>query len=137
MKTTVDSVKWISFSQYFANGTLSVFQWDADGVPFPIARVFTISGVPAGDQRANHAHRACAQLLVCLSGSVEITVNDGSAAKHERISADGKGLLIPPLLWNSVTFENPETVLAVFCDEVYDERDYIRDWNEYLALKSP
>jgi WxcM-like, C-terminal len=134
--TTIRSIRWIQFWQHDQNGVLSVFPANnPQGVPFPIARIFTITGVPAGTKRANHAHRACSQLHVCLSGSVEVLLNDGYEAVSLAVKHDAKGLLIPPLLWNTVTFENASTVLIVICDEPYDAGDYIRNWDDYLRLK--
>ena len=89
----------------------------------------------AGATRADHAHRGCSQLLACLSGRVAVEINDGHEIAHETVLPDGGCLLIPPMLWNRVTFEGPATVLAVFCDELYEESDYIRNWDEYLRLK--
>jgi hypothetical protein len=133
--TTIRSPRRIRFWQHHDNGELTVFPSGSAGVPFPILRVFTIAGVSASGNRANHAHRACSQMLACLSGRVEVTINDSYDIATEALAPDGIGLLIPPLLWNSVTFEGPSTVLAVFCDELYDEADYVRDWDEYVRLK--
>lgn len=108
---------------------------DPTGVPFPIARVFTIAGVPTKGRRADHAHRWCSQLLVCFNGAVEVKIDDGAATTTIALTDNGEGLLIPPVLWNSVTFDGPSTVLAVFCDEAYDPADYLRDRAEYLRLK--
>jgi hypothetical protein len=135
-KTTIGSIRWIQFRQLNRHGVLSVFEGnDPHGVPFPIARVFTIAAVPSGGRRGNHAHRHCSQLLVCLSGGIEVFLDDGLDMTSIAVKADAKALLIPPLLWNTVMFKNPSTVLMVFCNEPYDPGDYIRDRDEYLRLK--
>lgn len=134
MTPMISSLRRIAFTRYHADGVLTVFPTGSDGVPFPILRVFTITGVSNQGKRANHAHRRCAQMLACLAGHVAVSVNDGREVVMEALAADGTGLLIPPMLWNTVTFEGPSTVLAVFCNELYDEADYIRDWDEYLRL---
>jgi hypothetical protein len=114
-------------------GVLTVFPGDDPaGVPFPIARVFTITGVARGGSRGNHAHRVCTQLVTCLAGEVEVAVDDGRQTRNVVLSDAGTGLLIPPGLWNSITFAGPETLLAVFCDRPYEESDYIRDRGEFL-----
>lgn len=135
-ETGISSVRWIDFWQLEHHGLLSVFPGnDPAGVPFPIARVFTISGVPSGGRRANHAHRTCAEVLVCVAGRLEVTVRGGddNAGKFE-LKNDGRGLLIPPLNWITVIFEDPRTVLLAICDALHDEADYVRDWKEYLEL---
>ncbi len=125
----------ICFDQYRADGVLTVYPEGDGGVPFGIRRVFTIAGVPANCRRGKHAHRRCSQLHACLAGRVNVEITNGTKEVIESLSANGSALLIPPMLWSSIIFEGPSTVLAVFCDALYDETDYIRDWDEYLRLK--
>jgi len=132
---TVDSVRLIRFWQHDSGGVLTVFPGGEDGVPFPVRRIFSITGVPAGGRRANHAHRRCTQLHACVAGRVDIHLNDGTRSRDMELAADGMGLMVPPLLWSSLVFEHPGTALIVICDELYDEADYIRDWQEFLLLK--
>lgn len=134
--TSFASPTRIRFWQHHANGDLTVFPEGEAGVPFPIFRVFTIAGVSAGGRRANHAHRRCTQMLACLAGGVTVEIADGRTTRREVLKPDGESLLIPPLLWNSVYFDSPETVLAVFCDRLYEEEDYLRDWDEYMRLRN-
>jgi oxalate decarboxylase/phosphoglucose isomerase-like protein (cupin superfamily) len=132
------AVRWIQFRQYAHNGVLSVFAGDdPDAVPFPIARVFTIVDVSAGGERGNHAHRKCSQLLVVLKGTARVLINDSADTVSHSLKPDGKGLLVPPGLWNTVVFESAQTVVMVICDEAYDPGDYIFDWNEYLLMRRP
>jgi hypothetical protein len=133
--TTIRSLRRIAFGEHPDDGTLTAFEVEPEGVPFRLLRVFTVAGVSAGGRRGNHAHRACTQLLACLSGEATVGVHDGEAEITETLTPDGTALLIPPLLWNSVWFRDPGTVLAVFCDELYDPGDYLVDWDEYLAAK--
>ena len=133
---TVQAMRRIAFRQHHADGTLTVFPADRKGVPFSIRRVFTITGVSPQGVRGNHAHRECSQLLACLSGQVTVIVHDGFETALETLNNDGVSLLIPPMLWNTVKFDGPSTVLAVFCDELYAASDYIRDWSEYTQLKA-
>lgn len=134
-RSTIHSLRTVRFAQHAGDGVLTVFHEGADGVPFPTLRVFTVAGVAAGGRRGNHAHRACTQLLACLAGRVAVRIHDGAQETSVTLCDDGKALLIPPWLWNTVVFEGPDTVLAVFCDQLYDPDDYVRDWNEYLAVK--
>ena len=131
--TTVDALREVAFRRHAADGVLTVFAGDDPaGVPFTIRRVFTISGVSPGGRRGRHAHRACSQLCVCLTGRVDIRIDDGRNARAITLDSSGLGLLIPPGLWNEVTFAGTDTVLAVFCDEPYSEADYMRDRAEFL-----
>lgn len=134
--STVADVREVAFSQHVGSGSLTVYPGsDVHGVPFAIARLFAISGVPAGGSRGRHAHRACSQLCVCLAGRVEIRVDDGVRMRSFVLDDPSRGLLIPPWLWNEVVFAGPDTVLIVFCDEPYDEHDYIRDRTAFIRGK--
>jgi UDP-2-acetamido-3-amino-2,3-dideoxy-glucuronate N-acetyltransferase len=133
--TTIRSLRRIAFAQHLDDGALTAFEVEPAGIPFQLVRVFTVAGVSANGRRGNHAHRACTQLLACLSGEVTIKVHDGETVVSKTLAPDGTALLIPPLLWNSVWFRDPATVLAVFCDEPYDPGDYLVDWDEYLEAK--
>jgi dTDP-4-dehydrorhamnose 3,5-epimerase-like enzyme len=135
-QASVHSLRRIAFWQHHADGTMTVFPSGENGVPFSIVRMFSITGVSAGGRRGNHAHRGSSNILACLAGRVEVRIDDGFEVVTEALTSDGSCLLIPPLLWNSVAFEGPSTVLAVFCDELYDEADYLRDWDEYIRIKT-
>lgn len=135
--TTIDSLQRIAFEQHLDDGVLTVYEGKPLGVPFQIVRVFTVAGVSANGRRGNHAHRDCTQLLACLAGETTVSVHDGAVEVSETLTADGAALLIPPMLWNSVRFRDPGTVLAVFCDRPYEPGDYLVDWDEYLRAKAP
>src|SRR5262249_41639598 len=132
---TIKSLRRISFGQYRADGVLTVYPENKDGIPFRVLRVFTVAGVSANGVRGNHAHRSCSQMLACLAGQVNVEIKDGFDTTTDRLVGAGAALLLPPMLWNSVAFEGPSTVLLVFCDESYDEFDYLRDWSGYVQLK--
>lgn len=134
--TTIDSLQRIAFEQHLDDGVLTVFEAEPSGVPFQIVRVFTVAGVSANGRRGNHAHRDCTQLLACLAGETTVTIHDGASEVSEILAANGGALLIPPMLWNSVWFRDPESVLAVFCDRPYEPGDYLVDWDEYLRAKA-
>ncbi len=131
----VHCVRQIKFSEHHDDGVLTVFPVEENGVPFPILRVYTLTGIPAHARKANHAHRECSKLGVCLSGKVNILVKDGAEEKGITLCANGIGMLIPPLLWTSVSFESPSTVLAMFCDTAYEPSDYIHSWSEYMKIR--
>ena len=100
-------------------------------IPFPIKRFFAITNVKAGDIRGQHAHKKLNQVLVCLSGAVEVNLNDGRRSWSETLDQPGSALHIPPMIWAQQTYGNPSTVLLVFCDEKYQESDYLRNFEEF------
>ncbi len=136
-RTTIASLATIRFQQHDGKeGSLTVIPDDGpNGLGIVIRRVFTITNVPAGGIRGNHAHRDCTQVVVCLRGRVSIEVDDARSSIMVMLENAGEGLSIPPGLWNKLTLEGPDTVLAVFCDQPYTETDYLRDREEYEVFK--
>jgi len=105
------------------------------GLGITVRRVFTVTEVPAGGIRGDHAHRDCSQVVVCLRGAVRIVIDDGRDAITVSLGGSEEALFIPPGLWNHLTFEGPDTVVAVFCDQPYKESDYLRDRAAYQTYK--
>jgi hypothetical protein len=132
---SIHSVKRILFQRFETHGNLTVFESAENSVPFEIRRAFAITDAPAGVSRADHAHRKCSQLLVCLGGAVSVKLLDGEHQTIETLSNDGLGILVPPMIWNSVRFESAGTVLLVYCDQHYEDDEYIRDWDAFLSEK--
>ena len=81
--------------------------------------------------RGNHAHKICQQLLVCVSGEIEVICDDGLNQRIYRLSEMGKGLLIPPGIWASEKYINEGSVLMVLCDQAYEKNDYIFNYEEF------
>jgi dTDP-4-dehydrorhamnose 3,5-epimerase-like enzyme len=100
-------------------------------VPFEIARVYHLYDVPGGAVRGGHAHRACEEMLVAVSGSFEVIVDDGVAKKRTRLSRSHTGLLLPPMIWRELVDFSTGSVCMVLASALYDEEDYIRDYGEY------
>lgn len=135
INTKIDSIEAIQFNQIKNSGDLTVFPITKSGTTIPVNRIFTISNVPVGGFRGNHAHRNCTQLVVCLNGCIELEITDGTQNKIIILTSAQNGILIPPGLWNKLKFIAPDTVLMVLCDELYDPEDYIRDWDEFIKIK--
>ncbi|MGD0420711.1 MAG: FdtA/QdtA family cupin domain-containing protein [Xanthobacteraceae bacterium] len=103
-------------------------------VPFAISRLFTLRG-PAGAERGEHAHRLCSQFMLCVHGAVDVICDDGREPRPFRLDRGNLGLLVPPMIWNTVIFRRADSVLIVLCDRGYEPDDYIRDRGEFLALR--
>lgn len=100
-------------------------------IPFPIKRVFYIYDVPGGETRGAHAHRECAEVLIAVSGSLEIRLTDGAKEKSYRLNRANRGLLIPPGTWRTLHDFTTGTVVVALCSREYEEEDYIRDYEEF------
>ena len=106
----------------------------ASTVPFAIERVFTLRA-PLGAIRGEHAHRRCTQLIVCVHGAVDIMSDDARDRRTFALDRSNLGLLVPPTIWNQITFRQDNSVLMVLCDRHYQEDDYIRFYSDYLEFR--
>ncbi len=136
-RNTISSLRVIDLQQHARDGGVLTVIPDtgSNGLGITVRRVFTVTDVPSGGVRGDHAHRDCTQVVVCLQGSVSIRVDDGKEAVTVLLDNASKALSIPPGLWNHLTFAGPETVIAVFCDQPYTDADYLRDRSAYMIYK--
>ena len=131
----VNSVRTVYLPSYRRDGGEIVVAEVAANVPFAIVRVFTIKA-PMGAERGKHAHRQCSQFMICVSGAVEIVCDDGCDRRSFILDRSDMALMVPPTLWNSVTFRESGSVVTVLCDRPYEEWDYIRDYSAFLAYRT-
>lgn len=102
-------------------------------LPFAPQRCFLVYAVPGAEVRGEHAHKRCAQFLVCVHGHVRALVDDGSARAEYRLDRPDIGLYVPPGIWGTQYGYSPDAVLMVLASEPYDASDYIRDYAEFRA----
>ncbi len=114
-------------------GSLCVIEGQRD-TDFPIARVYYIFGTQAGVARGFHAHRALQQLAVCVSGSCTMTLDDGRDRRSFVLDRPDMGVTIGPMIWREMHDFSDDAVLMVLADKQYDEADYIRNYDEFLAM---
>lgn len=103
-------------------------------VPFKIARVYHVYATRPGTTRGLHAHRALNQLAVAVAGSCTMLLDDGAAQVEVRLDDPATGLTLPPMVWHEMKDFSPDCVLMVLADAAYDEGDYIRDYEQFLAI---
>jgi hypothetical protein len=100
-------------------------------VPFDIARVYYLYDVPGGAERGGHAHRALSQLIVAMSGSFDVVLNDGTKTRRIHLNRSYNGLYICPMIWRELDNFSSGAVCMVLASNRYDEADYFRDYSEY------
>ncbi len=116
-------------------GALSASDFSAL-IPFSINRFFIVHGVSMGVERGGHAHHVCHQYLICTSGSVEVTLDNGLEQKVITLSTPSQGLYIPPKIWALQKYKSANSSLLVFASHSYDPEDYLLTYSDYLrALK--
>jgi UDP-2-acetamido-3-amino-2,3-dideoxy-glucuronate N-acetyltransferase len=104
-------------------------------LPFPVVRYFLVFGVPSREIRGEHAHRTLDQFLVCVHGNCSVRLFDGDASEEVLLNRPDLGLHVPPMVWATEYKYSADAVLMVLGSDIYREEDYIRDLDEYLALK--
>lgn len=103
-------------------------------VPFEIKRAYYLYDVPGGAARAAHGHRRLHQLMISMSGSFDVTLDDGRTRKLFHLNRSYYGLYIPPMMWRDLDNFSSGAVCMVLASDYYDENDYFRDYEEFLAV---
>ena len=102
-------------------------------VPFEIRRVYYVFGTKDGVARGFHAHRQLQQLAVVVSGACDMVLDDGEKRVTLRLDSPDAGITLPPMVWHEMANFTPDCVLLVLAEDLYDEADYIRDYDRFLA----
>lgn len=100
-------------------------------VPFEIRRVYYITGMNFDRPRGFHAHRELRQLAICLAGSCKILLDDGKRKDELTLASPSVGVLIDRMVWHEMRDFSPDCVFMVLASDLYDEKDYIRDYFEF------
>jgi hypothetical protein len=101
-------------------------------IPFPIGRVYYLYDVPGGAERGGHAHKELHQLIVAMSGSFDVVLDDGKMKKRFHLNRSYYGLYVCPMIWRELDNFSSGSVCMVLASDLYDEKDYYRDYAEYL-----
>lgn len=135
-RNTVFDCRIIDLDKHHSDrkGNLSVVENKKD-VPFEVKRVYYLYDVPGGVSRGGHAHKELFQLMVAVSGSFSVTLEDGKDKKTFVLNRPYKGLLIVPGIWRTLDGFSSGSVCAVLASEKYDEMDYIRDYSSFLRYR--
>lgn len=104
----------------------------ASEFPFAVKRVYYLYDVPGGESRGGHAHKSLYQLLVAVSGSFTVVLDDGQTKRSVFLNRSHKGLLIVPGIWRTLEDFSSGAVCLVLASEEYDENDYIRNYQDFL-----
>ena len=104
-------------------------------IPFDIQRVYYLYDVPGGSERGGHAHKALHQLIIAMSGSFDVMLDDGHEKKRFNLNRSYYGLYVCPMMWRELDNFSSGSVCMVLASNRYAEDDYYRDYNEYLSAK--
>lgn len=115
-------------------GNLSFFENEKQ-IPFSIARTYWIYDVPGGEIRGGHAYRTLQEVIVALSGSFDIVLNDGKEKKTYSLNRSYVALYVPKGIWRHMENFSTNSLALVVADQRYNADDYIRDYDEFLSLQ--
>jgi hypothetical protein len=101
-------------------------------VPFDIRRVYYLYDVPGGAERGGHAHKELHQLIVAMSGSFDVILDDGTEKRRIHLNRSYNGLYVCPMIWRELDNFSSGSVCMVLASNHYDEADYFRDYQEFL-----
>jgi len=103
--------------------------------PFAIKRVYYLYDVPGGESRGAHAHKALEQLIIAASGSFDVTIDDGKNKKTVSLNRPNYGLHLKPGMWRELSNFSSGSICLVLASLLFDESDYIRDYEDFKKLK--
>ena len=115
-------------------GNLSVIEKEA--IPFNFKRVYYLYDVPSGSERGGHAHKNLFQFIIPLSGSFDVVLDDGNSTSTITLNKPNVGLLIVPGIWRELKNFSSGCICLVLASEVFDESDYLRNFNEFKLFKN-
>ena len=115
-------------------GNLSVVQ-NGETLPFDVKRVYYLYDVPGGENRGGHAYKTTSEFIIAISGSFDVTVDDGLEKKTFTLNRSYFGLYIPNGLWRTMENFSTNSLALEFADTKYDRRDYIEDFQAYKKMK--
>lgn len=115
-------------------GNLS-FVENENHIPFSIQRVYYLYDVPGGAVRGGHAHKELHQIVIAMSGSFDVVLDDGHKKRRIQLNRSYTGLYICPMIWRELDNFSSGSVCLVLASNKYEENDYYRDYSEFLTAK--
>jgi hypothetical protein len=104
-------------------------------VPFAIRRAYWIYAVPGGEKRGGHAYRELNEMIIAVSGSFEVHLDDGTRRRTHLLSRGYVGLYVPNMIWRELEAFSTNAVCLILASECYSESDYIRAHTDFLAAR--
>lgn len=135
MKTSVFDCSFLELDKRHRDkGNLTVVENNMT-IPFDIRRVYYLYDVPGGESRGGHAHKELRQLIVAASGSFDVILDDGAVKRRFTLNRPYQGLLVVPGIWRELDNFSSGSVCLVLASLVYEESDYIRNYDDFISFK--
>lgn len=120
---------------YNRNGNITPIQF-AETIPFEIKRVYYLYDVPGGEARGGHAHIELQQYIIAASGSFDVTIDDGKIKRTINLNRPYYALQIVPGVWRELINFSSGSICLVLASQIYDEKDYIRNYDDFIKYKT-
>jgi oxalate decarboxylase/phosphoglucose isomerase-like protein (cupin superfamily) len=131
-----NEIRLIDFSKILdERGNLSVVEQYKD-VPFEIKRAYWIYDVPGGGVRGGHAYKNLQEVIIALSGSYDVILNDGKKEQRYHLNRSYYGLYVPKMVWRHMENFSTNSLALIIADRVYNESDYIRNFDEFIKHRT-
>lgn len=115
-------------------GNLTVVE-QMHNVPFEVKRVYWVYDVPSGEWRGGHAHKQCKEFIVAVSGSFDVTLDNGHGIKNTfHLNHPYQGLIVDTNIWRTLEDFSSGAVCLVLASELFEEEDYIREYEDFLEM---
>lgn len=135
-KYSVEDCRIVELDRHHSQrkGDISVVE-NGKEVPFDVKRIYYLYDVPGGADRGGHAHKELYQLIIAASGAFTVELDDGTEKKAFTLNRPYQGLLVKPGIWRTLTDFSSGSICMVLASEKYDEKDYIREYGEFVKYR--
>lgn len=125
----------INLPKFFdSRGNLSFIE-EENHIPFKIKRVYWIYDVPGGEHRGGHCLRETEELIVSLSGSFDVVLNDGEREYRFHLNRSYFGVYVPKMVWRLLENFSTNSLALIIASTEYSEIDYVRNFGEFMKMK--
>jgi hypothetical protein len=128
----IDNCKIVEFPKIVDSRGNLTFIENLRHIPFEIKRVYYLYDVPGGSERGGHAHKELEQVIVAMSGSFDVILDDGVQTKRFHLNRSYYGLYVCPMIWRELDNFSSGSVCMVLASIFYDESDYYRNYQEFI-----
>lgn len=104
-------------------------------IPFDVQRVYYLYDIPGGSERGGHAHKALHQLIIAMSGSFDVCLDDGKVKRRYQLNRSYVGLYVCPMVWRTLDNFSSGSVCMVLASDHYYEDDYYRNYTEFARAR--
>ncbi|MDP0590120.1 MAG: FdtA/QdtA family cupin domain-containing protein [Candidatus Endonucleobacter bathymodioli] len=116
-----------------SRGNLTFIESGRD-IPFEFKRIYYLYDVPSGASRGGHGHKQLQQVIIAMSGSFDVTLDDGYEEKVFHLNRSYAGLYTPPMMWRDLDNFSSGSVCMVLASDYYEEKDYFRDYRDFKRV---